>query len=392
MKSLMTWLWLVATAALAGCATPPPPVASNLELPFEQAVALASDGVVGQARALPAFRFSFAKHGIVIDPMLDASSGQQTALTQLLEQRVTQRIGAGLTSAEFVPFQRASLAQADYLLTGTLARTLDGRPKGTLQLNLALTDLKSGLVVAQARALMRDEGLDNTPARYYADSPVLVRDRVIEGYIATTGGAVGTPADPVYLKRLGVATTIQEATGLYNAERYQDSLMRYDAARIDDGGEQLRVLNGLYLTNAKLGKAAEADEAFAKLVAYGIANNRLRVKFLFNPGSTVFWSDPKVSDPYAMWLRQIAKESAAAKACMSVVGHTSRTGTEAFNDALSLQRAGVIRQRLMGESSVIAERSQAQGRGWRENIIGSGTDDAVDVLDRRVEFKIVPCT
>jgi hypothetical protein len=29
--------------------------------------------------------------------------------------------------------------------------------------------------------------------------------------------------------------------------------------------------------------------------------------------------------------------------------------------------------------------------GWRENIIGTGTDDVTDALDRRVEFKIVAC-
>jgi hypothetical protein len=29
--------------------------------------------------------------------------------------------------------------------------------------------------------------------------------------------------------------------------------------------------------------------------------------------------------------------------------------------------------------------------GFRQNIVGSGTDNVVDALDRRVEFKIVPC-
>ena len=381
-----------AALVLAGCATPMPYVpASTAELPFEQAMAQATDGVIDQARGLSAFRFGLGRHGVVVDPMLDASTGQQTAATQALEQRVTQRLAAGLAGAELLPFQSASLAKAEYLLTGTFTRTLDGRSKGSQRLNLALTDLKSGLVVAQAWAMTRDEGLDGTPLRYYGDSPVLVRDRVVDGYIATTAAAAGQPADPYSLKRIAVATVIDAAAGLYNAERYPESLERYGAARAAEGGEQLRVLNGLYLNLAKLGKTAEADEAFGTLVAYGIANDQLRVKFLFNPGSTVFWSDPKVSGPYAMWLRQIAKEGTTAKTCMSVVGHTSRTGSEALNDALSLQRAGFIRERLIVESGAIADRSQAQGRGYRENIIGSGTDDAVDALDRRVEFKVAPC-
>ena len=29
--------------------------------------------------------------------------------------------------------------------------------------------------------------------------------------------------------------------------------------------------------------------------------------------------------------------------------------------------------------------------GFRQNIVGSGSDDAVDALDRRVEFRIVGC-
>ena len=128
------------------------------------------------------------------------------------------------------------------------------------------------------------------------------------------------------------------------------------------------------------------------VVAYGIAYNQLGVKFLFNPGKTEFWTDPKISGPYAMWLRQIAKESTSAKACMNIVGHTSHTGSEPTNDALSLQRANFIRQRLVAEAAMLGAKTKTSGMGFRQNIVGSGTDNAVDALDRRVEFKIVPCT
>jgi outer membrane protein OmpA-like peptidoglycan-associated protein len=127
------------------------------------------------------------------------------------------------------------------------------------------------------------------------------------------------------------------------------------------------------------------------VVALGIAYNELGVKFLFNPGSTEFWSDTRVSGPYGMWLRQIARESTQAKVCMNVVGHTSRTGSDQSNEALSLQRATIIRQRLAGESAELANRTKPVGMGFRQNIVGSGTDNAVDALDRRVEFKIVGC-
>ena len=397
----MAWLAALAVAmllAMAGCAAPPPPVqatSSTTELPFEQAVAQATDGLAAQVQTVPGFFDKLAakpaKRGVVLDPMLYASTGQQTAATQLLERRVIERLGSKADAIEILPFQSDNLGRAQYLLTGTMVRTQADQPRSPLQINLALTDLKTGSVVAQSSALARAEGLDNTPLPYYADSPVLVKDKVIEGYVATSATKPGQRADAYYLERITVATVISEATALYNAERYQDSLARYRAAAETPAGDQLRVLNGIYLNNVKLGRTADAEQAFGKVVAHGIAFNELGVKFLFNPGSTVFWSDPKVSGPYAMWLRQIARETTAAKACMSIVGHTSHTGSEAANDALSLQRAGFIRQRLIAEAAVLGPRTKPSGMGFRQNIVGSGTDNVVDALDRRVEFKIVPC-
>lgn len=386
---------LAPLAWLAGCAAPPPPPPppppSNVEVPFDQAVVNATDGVIAQALLLPAFAARQPRPGVVLDPMLDASSGQQTAATELLQQRVGERLAEKLPAAELLPFQGANLSRAQYLLTGTLTRALADRPKGSLLVNVALTELKTGTVVAQSWALTRDEGMNNTPLPFYADSPVLVKDRVVDGYIRTSATGAGKPADAYYLERIAVATLISDATALYNAERYADALAKYRAAGAEAGGDQLRVLDGIYLASVKLGRSAEAEQAFGRIVAHGIVNSQIGVKFLFNPGTTVFWADPKISGAYPMWLRQIARETAAAKACMNVVGHTSATGSEGVNDSLSLQRAQVIRQRLVADSAALSPRIKALGRGSRENIVGTASDNAVDALDRRVEFKIVPC-
>ena len=384
-------------AAIAGCAAPQ---ATNLsdELPFDQAVAQASDGLAGQTQKLPAFlakvESKLAKRGVVLDPMLDATTGQQTSATVRLENRVSERLTTKFDQFEILPFQSANLSRAQYLLTGTMTRVENGggAKKRALRINLALTDLKSGTVVAQASALAKDEGLAHTPLAYYRDSPVLVKDQVIEGYARTSATPPGQRGDAFYLDRIAAATLINEATTLYNQERYVEALGQYRSALATPTGEQLRVLNGIYLTNAKLGHGAEAEQAFGRVVALGIAYNQLGVKFLFNPGSTEFWSDSKVSGPYTMWLRQIAKESTTARACMDIVGHTSKTGSEQANDALSLQRANFIRQRLMAEAPVLGARTKTSGMGFRQNIVGSGTDNAVDALDRRVEFKIIPCS
>jgi len=382
---------------LVGCAAPPPATNLSDEQPFEQAVAQATDGLAAQTQKLPAFlakvESKVNKRSVVLDPMLDAVTGQQTAATVLLENRVSERLTTKTDQFEILPFQSANLARAQYLLTGTMTRVegSSANRKRALQINLALTELKTGTVVAQASALAKDEGLDHTPLAYYRDSPVLVKDKVIEGYARTSATPPGQRGDAFYLERIAAATVINEATALYNQERYVEALGQYRSALAMPTGEQIRVMNGIYLASAKLGRTAEAEQAFGRVVALGIAYNELGVKFLFNPGSTDFWSDPRVSGPYAMWLRQIAKEGTAAKVCMNVVGHTSKTGSEQVNDALSLQRANFIRQKLAAESAALGSRTKTAGMGFRQNIVGSGTDNAVDALDRRVEFKIIPC-
>jgi len=407
MRGLLSGLALVGAALLAGCAQQA--VKLSEELPFEEAVSKATDGLVAQTQKVPGFlanvgavvgsvvdkaQSKIGKRGVALDPMIDAISGQQTAATQLLERRVTERMVAKFESVEILPFQTASLAKAQYLLTGTLVRIKSGagvQGRSPLQINLALTDLKTGTVVAQASAVARDEGIDHTPLRYYQDSPVLVKDKVVEGYVRTSATAPGQASDSVYFERIGVATVIAEANAAYNAERYQDALVKYRAAGAMTGGDQLRTLNGIYLVHTRMGRTAEAESAFGNIVAYGIRNSQLDLKFLFNPGSVVFWSDPKISGAYGMWLRQIAKEGASDKVCINIIGHTSRTGGEGANDALSLQRAGAILQKLNAETGGVSLRAKAVGMGFRENIIGSGSDNAVDALDRRVEFKIVGC-
>lgn len=92
-----------------------------------------------------------------------------------------------------------------------------------------------------------------------------------------------------------------------------------------------------------------------------------------------------------MWLRQIAERAEARRACLQVVGHASVTGGAAANDRLSLARAGRVRARLVAAEPPLRPRTAALGRGARDPIIGLGTDDMRDALDRRVEFRPQRC-
>ncbi|HEY9238669.1 MAG TPA: OmpA family protein, partial [Burkholderiaceae bacterium] len=246
-------------------------------------------------------------------------------------------------------------------------------------LRLAIIDLKTGAVVAETRVKVRADSIDNTPTPFFQDSPVL------------TGGAGDNTAPAPQLETLDAGALLDRGMAAYDNARYADALPYFEAAAKAPGADPMRVATGLYLTQGQLGRPELAKQAFGRIVEIGLQRRTLAVKFLFEPGKVEFWADPKVSGAYAMWLEQIAAGVKGRGICLVVVGHSSRTGTEAFNDQLSLQRAMRIGDSLRRIDPGLGLRLQENGKGYRENLIGSGTDDMRDALDRRVEFRFDGC-
>jgi outer membrane protein OmpA-like peptidoglycan-associated protein len=245
--------------------------------------------------------------------------------------------------------------------------------------------------LAQAAVQTTAAGVDTTPTKFYQDSPSITRDRIVEGHVRTALAQTGAEADGIYVSSLTVSALIADGSRLYDAGQFDDALRAYEAAAARPDGKHLRIFNGLYLSNMQLGRAEAAEQAFGRIVSLGLGTNSLAFKFLFKPGSTDFLSDQKISSPYPMWLRVLAREMGNSKQCVSVVGHSSRTGAEQVNDRLSLARATVIQRRMEATVPELVSRLQSQGVGYRENLIGTGTDDLRDALDRRVEFWVRPC-
>lgn len=391
---------LLIGSGLTACGSAPPKAAREAGMSFDQAIAVATDDLIAQTKTLPGVLAKLQglidKRSLIIDPMLDADTGQQTMATASLERLVSLRITQAYAQLKIVAFQPAELARSDLLLIGTLEResSPDGQP--LVKLHLALIDIKTGMTVASSSAIAaaREGSVDMNPTPYYRDSPVLIKDRTTLGYIRTAATSAGQQADPDYTKKLGNSAVVNEATRAYDEQHYTLALDKFRTANQDKSDPRLKALNGEYMSHVKLGQIRQAEIAFGKMMAYAIPNDVLQIRFLFTPGSTEFWKDA-VTNPYLqfypMWLRQIAKELALSNVCMAIVGHTSRTGSEALNTRLSLERAAAIQRELGKESPQLMGRTEALGMGFRQNLVGSGTDDAGDALDRRVEFKVVQC-
>jgi outer membrane protein OmpA-like peptidoglycan-associated protein len=326
---------------------------------------------------------------VVIDPLLDKATGQQTGVSAGLEAELAPALTAAIRGLTILPFDSTGAAKSRFILSGTVAVVT---APDQYSVSAAITDRPTGLVVAQSAARFRQAGLDASPTRFYNDSPTMVRDRSVDGYVKTAETKKGEPADELYVAQVPTAALLAGALEAYNAEKWEEALARYNAAAARPDGQQLRTFNGIYLSNIRLGRVEAAAEAFGKIAALGLATNNLSVKLLFRPNSsTEFWPGRDLAGVYPMWLRQIAKAVQATGSCLQVVGHTSRSGSEQLNDRLSLARAETVKRLMVGEVPALSTQLQASGVGYRENIIGTGADDASDAVDRRVEFKVVEC-
>lgn len=400
--ALLTACMLTACVATAPQLERPTALADDALL--EQGIRFAADDLLAQASKTPAFQPAAKsaleqlikndvskKPLVVVDNTIEGVSGQQNAGTRLIDARIVQLLKDRLETHDVASITTDNIKVASFVVTGTLTQVQDGGGRSVFRLNVSLTDLRSGFVIAQAVARVRPTGVDETPTKFFRESPAISKDRAVEGQIKTAQTRAGDEADGLYLSRLPIGALIAEGDKQFEAGRCDDAMRYYEAAASRPEGLQLRVLNALYLCQMQLGHPEAAETAFGRIVSLGLATNNLSVKFLFRPGSTDFITDPKINLAYTMWLRQIAKEASASKVCMFVVGHTSRTGAEQVNERLSLQRASIVQRRLESISSELVGRLQPVGMGFRENVVGTGTDDLRDALDRRVEFKVKPC-
>jgi outer membrane protein OmpA-like peptidoglycan-associated protein len=374
-------------AAVAQPAPPPPPPV----LGFDEAVSKAAHAVFTNAPP-PDPKAPM----VVIDPLIDGMTGYQSKATQMIQEHIIHIVKEDFPQYSVQSITPESLQQHPRVLVGTFtpvnAEMKTTGVRESFRFCLVMGDLSTGKVVAKSVARARIADVDSTPTAIFNDSPVWTSDPSVQAYVATCQASkVGDSIKPEYLDGLLAASLVNEAGQAYDEGHYSEALNLYQTALKAPAGEQLRVYDGVYLSMTKLG-TGNASAAFRDLVDFGIRNKRLAVKFTFRPGSVRFATTSPLSSNYDMWLRQIANETASSKACLQITGHTSPTGTAALNDSLSLLRAQYIQSRLENDDARLERHTVAAGVGSRENLIGTGRDDASDELDRRVELKpIYPC-
>lgn len=371
-----------------------PPSASaqqaETDAPFAVAVAKAAKTIFASAPKPVSGAQSLA-----LDPVVDGLSGTQSLAGRAMGEQLT-----GIIRSDYPQFQlaefTASAGPYPYVLIGTFTGVnKERKPAGereAFRVCLALLDLKSGKVVSKAKEFAQPVGVDVTPTAFYRDSPAWAADPSTQTYIGTCQATnLGAPVDPLYLNRIETAALINDAINAYETGQYDASQSLFKTAAQMQGGDQLRTLNGLYLTSWRLGERNEAADVFRKILSYGLGVGRLGIKLPFRPGSAAFLPDTTGSGLAEIWLTEIADEMQRRQDCIEIQGHSRRSGPNDSEENLSLRRAEYVKRRLEAEAPDLGRRLTATGKGSADTLVGSGSGDARDAIDERIELRAVEC-
>ncbi|RKZ37979.1 MAG: hypothetical protein DRQ49_08510 [Gammaproteobacteria bacterium] len=370
-------------------------VLSKYPIAFDAAVRTLADHMLEQIRDNQ-HKASWGQTVIVIDPFIDANSAEVIKVSQQIEQIIFEQAQNFNFALSLITPQ--NLRNAQYVMNGIIefenySVNHKAQPEKYYRLSVSVVSLKTGKIIADSKIWILDKNLNYTPVAFYQDSPMYIKDNHTESLITTAKRTVGELADNTYYNFLETKALLVEAETVYEKNDFNNALILFNEVTKRSDGELMRTYAGLYETYLKLEQTQDAEEAFSQLLALSVQKNRrLNFKFLFKVNSVEFIDAPQLRKEYSLWLRLIARYFKKNKSCFHIVGHSSKTGTVAYNDELSYLRAGIFQQRLQADFSNIGQISKVLGKGFRENLVGSGTDDAQDAIDRRVEIVVVDCS
>lgn len=322
---------------------------------------------------------------LLLVPIYDANSKESLNLMGDLQAQFQKQSGEAIKTALI---SQRLLPQAHYLVHSALS--IDKTSQGaSYDLHLWLREAKTGRLVAYAHNQVLSQGLPYALTAEAKDSPVYTEplNPKAEGFDLRQ-----EMQRPHYLSRLKLEALLADAAKAYASAHYAQALELYEAAQAIKEVQSLRSLAGRYLSLLRMNRTAEARRAFADLIQSGFKQSpMLTFKILFAVDSTQFAGGHFLSSQYQIWIEELTDYLKHSQRCLLIAGHSSHSGSAAYNLKLSTSRASVIRQLMVSKQGTIKTRTQAEGKGFDENIIGTGTDDLRDAVDRRVEFRRQTC-
>ena len=249
---------------------------------------------------------------------------------------------------------------------------------------------QQGLILPGVLLRVNAHQFDATPSRFFRDAPIYLTGQFHDKRSRlTAGGASGLSLEQ---RSLFIAIEVLNQQGILDFEegRNQQALQSFTKALQLDP-ENLSALFGSYQVWRELNNSVQYEGFFARMLASAIRQENISFRFFFQVRTADFRDDIDVSKDYSFWLFQLARQIHASGRCLLIQGHASNSGTLEYNQKLSKDRAQQVAKQLIKFIPELKSKIAFEGRSFLDNMVGSGTDDAKDAIDRRVDFKLRRC-
>ncbi|HHC74081.1 MAG TPA: hypothetical protein ENK78_03280 [Thiothrix sp.] len=308
---------------------------------------------------------------VVVDEFIDRDSQESVMATQQITQGVIQA-ARGYTMVQAYPLSRQYLPNAHYVIRGYVY--YDPQKNSQYRLFASVQHLASGEMITLSQVFINDRGMNFARTPEYRDTPTFpIRKGQVRDELARL--------DPE------TRAILNDAGKAYARKDFKTAQQLYTQASERPQGQIARTYSGLYISELRLGQRKAAEAAFVRLIKLNLAKRQnIALKLLFKVNSTEFIGDQFATAQYQMWLKKIAELIAEQRNCLTIVGHSSHTGQANYNLQLSQKRAIRVQDDMAMTFPEVGYYSKTVGKGFSENIVGSGTDDQRDMVDRRVEF------
>ena len=330
---------------------------------------------------------------IVIDPFIDYESGNILKINKKILSILSKKFKDKLTVIGFL--EPETLKDADLIITGIVSIKNKTQKTDnddiTYTLYSSMIKKKEQIVIAGTNIMFKY--IDTTPIAVYQDNPVFLKGNNYNQYARTSKMKQNDIVEKSYLDNLKVKSMLSKGNNLYEQKDYKGALTYYKLALDNSDEKQLEILALNFTGYIQIGNYKSAESIFSDLLKLQMQETgKFENKILFAVNSSKPLAYQGTIKLYSIYINQIANFVKNVQHCrLEILGHSSRSGKASYNNRLSLKRAQWIKQSMIKLHSELNTKITAIGRGFKDNIVGTGADNITDQIDRRVEFKFYDC-
>ena len=342
------------------------------EMPFDRGIQFLAQDMIALIKDISDPQLT------VISPFKISETGEEITDDVKIQSLLSGSLSNYLT---LIRMSFKGFEKAKFVIEGIIAPEANPELFGQKDYHIyaILYEKDTGKIIASGDTWIR--AFDYRPKMIYKDSPIYLKDKDID---EDKKNPELKPGDNI--KELSKRASITDCDDFY--ERDQEKAAACYEEQLQKGIEDMKIYSALYSIYYSSGNLEKAKTNFGNLVKLGFEKNgNIEFKLLFAVNSTRFITE-ELTRKYALWLEEISRYLEQEKFCVRIIGHSSKTGNP---NQLSRRRAETVQQIMAETFPGIYKQSEVVGKGYEECINCTIPDGPQNDIDRRVEFKIVPC-